>query len=135
MVWGRGWPRVVRGSPPEKIIMDYKKAFEKFADQTAFIKTTGPAPVDGSRKAALNRKGNTLFNSGDVEAARRIFLTTGYSDGLSRMGDYYQSHHRTLEALQMYWAAPDHVKYEPILMQLAGMMRSLIHEEGDLPNE
>ena len=111
--------------------MDYKKAFEKFADQTAFIKTSAPPSVDGARKAALNRTGNVLYNSGDIEGARRIFLTTGYSDGLSRVGDYYRSQNRLIDALRMYWIAPDRTKFEPILIQLAGMVQHVIREEED----
>ncbi|MDR0583469.1 MAG: hypothetical protein LBG57_03865 [Treponema sp.] len=115
--------------------MDYKKAFEKFEKQNAFVKKTVPPPVDGAQKAALNRKGNMLFNSGDIEGARRIFLTTGYSDGLSRVGDYYKSRHRMMDALQMYWLAPDRGKCEPMLMQLAAMLQNIIHEEEDLSDE
>jgi hypothetical protein len=115
--------------------MDYKKAFEKFEDENVFIKTTVPAPVEGAQKAALNRKGNMLFNAGDIEGARRIFLTTGYSDGLSRVGDYYKSQNRPLEALRMYWIAPDRAKSEPIIMQLAGMLGHLIHEEEGFADE
>jgi hypothetical protein len=107
--------------------MDYKKFFEKFENENVFIKTTAEA-VDRSQKAALNRKGNMLFNDGDIEGARKIFITTGYSDGLSRIGDYYKSQNRLLEALRMYWIAPDHTKAEPLIMQLAGTMQTLIHE-------
>ena len=109
--------------------MDYKKIFDKFEDQNVFIKTTVPPAVDSSQKAALNRKGNILFNSGDIEGARRIFMTTGYSDGLSRVGDYYKSQNRLIEALRMYWIAPDRTKYEPIIMQLAGLVQNIIHDE------
>jgi hypothetical protein len=115
--------------------MDYKKTLEQYKDNNAFIRTTGPAPVDSAQKAVLNRKGNVLFNSGDIEGARRIFMTTRYSDGLSRVGDYYQSQNRMIEALQMYWIAPDHTKYEPLIMQLAGMVQSVLREEGDLSDE
>ena len=112
--------------------MDYRKIFEKFDDESGFIKTTVPHGVDSAQKAALNRKGNVLFNSGDIEGARRIFITTGYSDGLSRVGDYYKSQNRLIEALQMYWIAPDRTKYEPILEQLSGVIRNLIHEDDDV---
>jgi hypothetical protein len=115
--------------------MDYKKAFEKFEDQNAFIKTTSAAPVDGPQKAALNRKGNQLYNSGDIEGARRIFMTTGYSDGISRVGDYYKSKSKMLDALQMYWMAHDRTKYEPILMQLAGILQTFIHEDEERESE
>jgi hypothetical protein len=115
--------------------MDYKKVFEKFEEQNVFIKTTKAPPIDGSQKAALNRKGNVLYNSGDIEGARRIFLTTGYSDGLSRIGDYYKSQGRLLDALRMYWIAPDKTKTDPIIMQLSGLLQDFIHEEEDQPDE
>jgi hypothetical protein len=109
--------------------MDYKKAFEKFQEQNAFIKTKSSRQSEGSLKAALNRKGNILYNSGEIEKARRIFLTTGYSDGISRVGDYYKSQNKMLDALRMYWIAPDRTKLEPLLMELAGLLQNLIHEE------
>ena len=116
--------------------MDYKKVFDKFEDENVFIKTTVDAPpVESAQKAALNRKGNVLFNSGKIEEARRIFMTTGYSDGLSRIGDYYKSKNRLVEALRMYWIAPDRIKSEPLIMQLAGVLQNLTHEEEGAANE
>ena len=116
--------------------MDYKSVFEKVQDQNTFIKTTArPAAIDGTQKAALNRKGNILYNSGDIEGARRIFLTTGYSDGLVRVGDYYNSKGLPLDALRMYWIAPDRKKAEPIIMQLSAVIQNLIQDEGSGLNE
>ena len=116
-------------------MMDNQKEFEKFKEHSSFIKTTYPGKIEGSQKAALNRKGNVLFNSGEIEKARRIFLTTGYSDGISRVGDYYKSHNRMIDAMQMYWTAPDKTKLEPLLMQLADLLRSIINENGVLVDE
>ncbi|MDR1256948.1 MAG: hypothetical protein LBJ86_04320, partial [Spirochaetaceae bacterium] len=76
----------------------------------------------------LNRRGNMLLNQGDVESARRIFMTTGYSDGLSRIGDYYRSKGRAIDALRMYWIAPDKKKSSEIIMELSFMVKKLIHE-------
>ena len=109
--------------------MDYKRIFEKIEGQNSFIKTTARPSINGTQKAALNRKGNILYNSGDVEGARRIFLTTGYSDGLVRVGDYYNSKGKTLDALRMYWIAPDHGKAESIILQLSIVIQNLIHEK------
>ena len=115
--------------------MNYKKLFEKFDGKSVFIKTTVPPSVDSSRKSALNRKGNVLFNEGNVEGAKRIFITTGYSDGLSRVGDYYKSQNRFLEALRMYYIAPDRTKCEPLVIKLAETIRNLIkNENGDFSN-
>ena len=115
--------------------MDCKKVFERFEERDGFLKVSVPPSIDGSQKAALNRKGNVLFNSGDIEGARRIFMTTGYSDGLSRVGDYYKSHDRLLDALQMYWIAPDRAKYEPMIMQLAGIVQNIIKDKEDQTDE
>jgi hypothetical protein len=113
--------------------MNIESIFEKFDDQNAFVKTTKkPAAIEGTQKAALNRKGNTLFNSGDIEGARRIFLTTGYSDGLVRVGDYYHSKGRPLDALRMYWIAPDRKKAEPIIVQISAVIQSLLHDGGPI---
>jgi hypothetical protein len=115
--------------------MDYKKIFDKFEAQNKFIKTTTPSSIDDAQKAALNRKGNMLYNAGNIEAARRIFLTTGYSDGLSRIGDYYQSQGRSVDALRMYWIAPDRTKSEPIITRISALLQDLIHEEEEHPDE
>jgi len=109
--------------------MDRKKIFENFDDQNAFIKVSAPSPVDGSDKAALNRKGNQKFNEGDVESARRIFMTTGYSDGLSRVGDYYKSKERSIEALRMFWMGHDRKKSEPIIEKLSFLIQDMLREE------
>ena len=115
--------------------MDYKSIFEKVDGNASFIKTTAKTAIEGSQKAALNRKGNVLYNSGDIEGARRIFLTTGYTDGLVRIGDYYFSKGNHLDALRMYWIAPDRTKAEPIIMRLSEVIRSLVYDEGGSQNE
>ena len=114
--------------------MNYQSIFEKFNDQNVFIKTTAKPVIEGQQKAALNRKGNILFNSGDIEGAKRIFITTGYSDGLVRVGDFYKSKGRSLDALKMYWIAPDRNKAEPIIVQLSSLIQNLLLEEDD-PND
>jgi hypothetical protein len=109
--------------------VDLEKVFERFGEpHRGFIKTTNPS-IDGGTKAALNRRGNVLYNAGDIEGARRIFLTTGYSDGLSRVGDYYKSSGRPLDALKMYWIAPDRTKADPLIQQLSEIIRRLMVEE------
>ena len=110
--------------------MDYKRVFEKLKDENIFIKTKAGPAVDGSTKAALNRKGNMLFSSGDIEGAKRIFLTTGFSHGLARVGDHYKKNGRVLDALKMYWIAPDRKKAEPLIKQLSLIIQDLIHTEG-----
>jgi len=94
------------------------------------LKGTAKVNVESSRKAALNRRGNVLFNQGNVEEARRIFITTGYSDGLSRVGDFYKSKGRLVDALRMYWAGNDKKKSAELCMELSIFIKGLIKEDG-----
>jgi hypothetical protein len=115
--------------------IDYKNILGRLENQAVFLKTVSKPQINREQKAVLNRKGNILYNEGNVEGARRIFLTTGYSDGLVRIGDFYRSKGRSLDALRMYWIAPDKKKSESIIIELAEIIKSLIHEEKDPPNE
>jgi hypothetical protein len=109
-----------------------KKLFERFpADcliKTADLPTPG---VEPDRKVKLNRKGNELFNGGDVEAARRIFQTTGYSDGLIRVGDRYLADRRPIDALKMYRLARDDKRSAGLISTAAIVIQHLLHEEED----
>jgi hypothetical protein len=67
-----------------------------------FLKITAAKPADPTKLAegervALIRKGNELFNQKKLELARKIFITTGYSDGLIRLGDEYIKQAKPLE--------------------------------------
>jgi len=101
------------------------------SQNAGFIKTvkTGNAKINSSDKVALIRKGNELFNSGNYETARRIFMTTGYSDGLIRMGDYYMKKKNPVDALKMYWMAPAPVQFEQISEQTAVIISNWLKEE------
>lgn len=108
--------------------MNRESVFDRFGEE-GFIKTGSKPALDPATKVALNRKGNVLLNGGDVEGARRIFLTTGYSDGLSRVGDRYLSDGRGVEALQMYWLAPDRAKAEAVIARLSAVIQKLVRED------
>ena len=96
-----------------------------------FIKVTENAltPLSSEQKVVLNRRGNQLFNEGFISEAQRIFITTGYSDGLTRVGDYYVAQKNTLEALRMYCLAKNKRKSEPIIDSLVQLIRVLIDTE------
>lgn len=97
---------------------------------TGFIKITRPElpKLSGAQKTALIRKGNELFNTGQLEEAGKIFLTTGYSDGLVRLGDKYFEKHRTLDAFRMYCLAPDLHKKEMMIKKMAVIIREWVKE-------
>jgi len=102
---------------------------QKLSD--GFIKVTDN-PVSGltsEQKVILNRKANTMFNSGNIEDARRIFITTGYSDGLTRVGDYYMNNKQGLKALKAYYLAHNKRDAEPIYETLAQIISALLRQK------
>lgn len=109
---------------------DLKIEIDKHSNPDGFIKVTD-APVGAltsEQKVILNRKGNVLFNQGDIESARRIFITTGYSDGLTRVGDKYMQNKQDLKALKLYILAHNKKKTEPVYQKIAGIISILLQE-------
>lgn len=109
---------------------DLKKAFEKLSNVNGFIKSTN-CPISSlsdDQKVKLNRKGNMLFNSGKITEAQRIFQATGYSDGLTRVGDFFVSKNKELEALKLYLLAHNKRKSDPIIEKISGLISQLIRE-------
>ncbi len=101
---------------------------------SGFIKTVKPdkIAITSSDKAALIRKGNEFFNAGKYETAKRIFITTGYSDGLIRMGDYYAKNKNHADALKMYWIAPAPEQFEQISERTAFIISKWLKEEENV---
>ncbi len=93
------------------------------------------APIDGPQRVALIRKGNEFFNAGKINQAKRIFITTGYGDGLTRIGDYHYSKEEPLEALRMYWLAPSPKKIEYLMERITAIVQKWLSEEGKGKNE
>lgn len=93
-----------------------------------FIKVTDKPiqSLSSEQKAVLNRKGNVLFNEGKYDAACRIFVTTGYSDGLTRIGDIYMKQNRAITALKYYLLAKNKRKCEAVYEKLSNIISIII---------
>lgn len=114
----------------DELEKEFKKTVEENRIPDGFIKVTDN-PVSGltsEQKVILNRKANVMFNSGNIEDARRIFITTGYSDGLTRVGNYYMNKNQDLKALKAYCLAHNKREAEPIYENIAKVISSLIKE-------
>ncbi len=98
------------------------EGFIKVMDQPVHTLTS-------EQKVILNRKGNVLFNQGNIEAARRIFITTGYSDGLTRVADSYAEKKQELKALKLYLLAHNERKTEPIYDKIAKTISMIINDD------
>ncbi|MCQ2610182.1 MAG: hypothetical protein MJ169_00400 [Treponema sp.] len=109
---------------------DLKSLMEEKEIPEGFIKVTDQpvTTLSSEQKVILNRKGNVLFNEGDIESARRIFITTGYSDGLTRVGDKYSEKNQELKALKLYLLAHNNRKAEPIYDKIAGTISALLKD-------
>lgn len=84
------------------------------------------------QRAALIRKGNAAFNEKNYELAKKVFLTTGYADGLIRLGDMYMKENKPLEALRMYWLAPESKKVGALVERASEVLRRWL-KEGENP--
>ncbi len=110
---------------------NFKASLEEKKILEGFIKVTDN-PVKGltsEQKVILNRKANIMFNNGNIEDARRIYITTGYSDGLTRVGDYYMNQKQSLKALKSYILAHNKRDSEPIYENIAKVISSLLKNE------
>ncbi|GAB1457639.1 MAG: hypothetical protein RBT62_01785 [Spirochaetia bacterium] len=109
-----------------------EKLFEKFPDG-GLIKTVDEpnGELSSEQKVQLNRRGNVLFNNGDVESARRIFQTTGYSDGLMRVGESYLGTGRPIDALKMFKLSHDTVRSAALIEKAAFAVREMLNEKEE----
>lgn len=104
--------------------------FSKFSDEALIKQTDYPnKELTPSDKAQLNRKGNIFYNEGKIELARRIYQTTGYSDGLIRIGEYYLKHEQPVEALKMFKLAHDDAKTQTLAKIAAQAISTLLKRE------
>ncbi|MCR4822385.1 MAG: hypothetical protein K5873_05885 [Treponema sp.] len=111
--------------------MDEKKVKNTLSAHSipdGFIKVTDKpiAGLSSEQKAVLNRKGNVLFNEGKYDAACRIFVTTGYSDGLARIGDLYMKQNRSILALKYYLLANNKAKSEALYEKISSIISIMI---------
>ncbi|MEL3909185.1 MAG: hypothetical protein P1P64_09310 [Treponemataceae bacterium] len=90
-----------------------------------FLKTT-ETKLSVEQKIVLNRKGNELFNKGRIEMAAKIFATTGYSDGLNRVGDFFYKKNEKLVALKYYKLANNKHNVDIIIQDLTQVIRTMI---------
>ena len=107
---------------------DLKKQIDSKQGAEGFIKVTDE-PVDNlssQQKVMLNRKANALFNEGKVEMAERIFITTGYSDGLTRVGDVYAQKNEYMKALKLYLLAHNKRRSEPLIEKMAQIVSLMV---------
>lgn len=96
-----------------------------------FLKVGSPADITAKDRVALVRKGNEFFNQQRYDAAKRVFLTVKYADGLIRLGDHYMAEGQTLEAFRMFWIAGDRRRIEEMAEKMAMVVRKWLHDDRE----
>ena len=92
--------------------------------------------LDNKERVALIRKGNELFNDGEIDKAVQIFIKTHYKDGLARAGDYYFYDKKSpLVAFKFYKMANMHDKVNEIFERMIFALSRWIGEDKvkDMP--
>ena len=87
--------------------------------------------ITKKQRIKLMRKGNEFFNQGKIDIAKKIFITTGYTDGLIRLGDYYYKKNQILEAFRMYYLAPYRKKVNMMLEKMAFIIKDMLKEKEE----
>ncbi len=111
---------------------DLKKQIDSIHEAFGFIKVTDN-PVSGlndQQKVLLNRKANELYNEGKLDMAERLYITTGYSDGLSRIGEKYQEKSEYMKALRMFLLAHNSRRSEAIIERIAALLSEILKSES-----
>jgi len=109
--------------------MKYKDVLQRIPKE-GFLRLTLPEiALPGDKRIALIRKGNELFNRGEYELAKKIFLSTNYADGLVRLGDRLIKDKKPLEAFRMYWLARHEKKRELFIRKMSSIIKHWLHEE------
>ncbi len=81
-------------------------------------------------RLVLIRKGNELFNRGEIAQAARIFVTTAYKDGLIRVGDYYYfDQENPLKALYYYLESGYRRRIDEVSERMAAVIKKWLRDE------
>jgi hypothetical protein len=110
--------------------MEAGEALRKIPKEGFLKLTMERAALAPETRTALVRRGNELLNQGKHELAKKIFLTTGYADGLVRLGEVYEKQGRSLEAFRMFWLAKYRKKVDPAVERMVGVVRHWLADTG-----
>jgi hypothetical protein len=84
---------------------------------------------DSAKRAKLIRKGNELFLSGDIETAKKIFITVDYKDGLVRLGDHYLKINDIYKSAEMYFMSENKSKIDTFCKKCALVIEKFLKED------
>ena len=88
--------------------------------------------MDNKDRSALIRRGNELYNNGDLKNALKIFLTTHYQDGIVRVADHlYYEEENTIGAIKLYKKAGYQKKIDEFAEKAAITIQTWLAEDKE----
>jgi hypothetical protein len=86
--------------------------------------------MDEKQRIEMIRKGNELFNKGEIATASKILVKTGYRDGITRVADhYFYDRRQPLTALPYYKMANRVDKVNEIYERMMFALGKLISKD------
>lgn len=86
--------------------------------------------MDDQARIALIRRGNELFNNGDLKNSLKIFLSTNYNDGIIRVADVlYFDKKDKISAVKLYKRANHKKVLDDFAEKAAAVIRTLLQED------
>jgi len=86
--------------------------------------------MDNKERVELIRRGNELFNNGEISKAAALFVQTGYRDGLTRVADYlFYDKRQPLVALKYYRMVNRQDKVSEIFERIVFALGRLLGQE------
>lgn len=86
--------------------------------------------MDDEERIKLIRRGNELFNEGDIVNALKIFLATDYKDGIIRVADYfYYDKKELVKGIKLYKKAGHKKIVDEFAEKAAAVVRLYMEED------
>jgi len=86
--------------------------------------------IDSSTRVQLIRKGNEFLQNGEIENAKKIFITVDYKDGLVRLGDFYLKNKDLYKSAEMYFMSENKSKIKAFSKKCALIIEKFLNEEN-----
>jgi len=92
--------------------------------------------MEGKERVEMIRRGNELFNKGEIAKAAALFVKTGYRDGLTRIADHlFYDKRQPLYALKYYRMVNRQDKVQEIFERMAFALGKLLGKEAEPPKK
>ena len=87
--------------------------------------------MDQDERVKIIREANALYNAGNIEGAKALYLRTNYSAGLIRIADHYYEQRKPILAMLLYRKAGCRERVEELYEHAAAVIRMLLNEDTE----